>query len=39
MMTGIVQGTDIYLSVLLLAILSLLAFVFANNRLKKGMDL
>lgn len=39
MMTGTVQGTDIYVSVLLLAILSLLAFVFANNRLKKEMDL
>lgn len=39
MMTGTVQGTEIYLSILLLIVLSLVAFVFANIRLKKEMDL
>lgn len=39
MMTGTVQGTEIYFSILLLIVLSLVAFVFANKRLKKEMDL
>lgn len=39
MMTGTIQGTEIYLSILLLIVLSLVAFVFANKRLKKEMDL
>ncbi|RVU55447.1 ABC transporter permease [Anaerosphaera multitolerans] len=39
MVTGTVQGTEIYFSILLLIVLSLVAFVFANKRLKKEMDL
>lgn len=39
MMTGVVQWKGIYISILLLVVLSFLAFAFANNRLKKEMDL
>ncbi len=39
MLTGVVQGKEIYLSILLLIVLSLFAFIFANSRLKKEMDL
>jgi len=39
MMTGTVQGTEIYFSILLLIVLSLVAFILANRRLKKEMEL
>lgn len=39
MLTGTVQSNDIYVSIILLIVMSILAFIFANHRLKKEMDL
>lgn len=39
MLTGVVQRKEIYLSILLLIVLSLFAFIFAYSGLKKEMDL